>query len=188
MNKKYILIILTLVFITSAVFSFIMIGGNFVSYLSEMLGVGGKASSSDGNIEVTQSLGGAVLSSISSGGVYQLVGGGVSSVISQAATNLSNVKVYPNPYKPGSGSKYDNNPQEGEGIIFENLTSETKVRIFNIAGELVAEFLDTDGDGRHLWDTKDVRGNKVGSGVYIYVIVNIADNTQKAKGRVVIIR
>lgn len=186
MSKRCILIVT--IFLTSGVvFSFIMTGGNLISYLSEMVGLGGRVFSLDSSIEIVQSLGSSVLSSISSGGIYELVGGGATSVVNQAATNLSNVKVYPNPYKPGSAGKYDN-PQEGEGIIFENLTSDTKVRIFNIAGELVAEFLDIDGDGRHLWDTKDIRGNKVGSGVYIYVIVNINDNSQKAKGRVVIIR
>lgn len=186
MNKRCILII-TIFLTSSVVFSFTMTGGNLISYLSEMVGLGGRVFSLGGAVEITQSLGSSVLSSISSGGIYELVGGGATSVVNQAATNLSNVKVYPNPYKPGSGSKYDNS-QEGEGIIFENLTSDTKVRVFNIAGELVAEFEDRDGDGRYLWDTKDIRGNKVGSGVYIYVIVNINDNSQKAKGRVVIIR
>lgn len=188
MDKKYIIITTTIFILTNCIlFSFMTTGGNLVSYLSEITGLGGRFFSPDSSIEIVQSLGSSVLSSISSGGIYELSGGLALSVVSQASMDLSNVKVYPNPYKPGSSSKYDN-PQEGEGIIFENLTSDTKVKIFNIAGELVAEFEDKDGDGRHLWDTKDIRGNKIGSGVYIYVIVNINDNSQKTKGRVVIIR
>ncbi|MCX5782501.1 MAG: hypothetical protein NT145_07365, partial [Elusimicrobia bacterium] len=101
--------------------------------------------------------------------------------------NLESVNVYPNPYSPGSGTRFDNSSL-GEGIVFDKLTAKAKVRIFNVAGELVAELDETDGDGRYLWDIRNQSGNKVASGVYIYLVTNPDDNSQKAKGKFAIIK
>lgn len=185
MIKKFIFIVI-IAGLSGFAWSFFMVSDKFVVFFSEIISAGSNVFSADG-LEISQSFGSTNLGSRAAGGEYEVVGGGIAGGYSLAAEDLSNVKVYPNPYKPGSGSKYDN-PQEGEGIIFENLTQGTKVKIFNIAGELVAEFEDTDGDGRYLWNTRDLHGNKVASGVYIYHIKNLLNKAQSKKGRIVIIR
>ncbi|MFH1541234.1 MAG: gliding motility-associated C-terminal domain-containing protein [Elusimicrobiota bacterium] len=100
-------------------------------------------------------------------------------------TNLSNVKAYPNPYKPGSNGDFDNTSL-GEGMVFSNLTPEFNIKIFNIAGELVFEYEgESDVYGNYLWNTKNNQGAKLHSGLYIYFIKN---DTQQKKGKVSIIR
>jgi hypothetical protein len=192
MPKKRILIIGVVVFVMSGIaMGFIMTGGNFTSQLTEIVTFGSKIVSSDGNTSVTQSVGSINLGQEKiTGGSYEVISGGAGSgIVIQvgASSSLDNVKVYPNPYKPGTGSIYDNSSL-GEGIVFSNLTPNANIKIFNIAGELVAEFNETNGDGKYLWDTRNSKGEKVASGVYIYYIKNPADGKQKAKGRIVIIR
>ncbi|MEW6557536.1 MAG: carboxypeptidase regulatory-like domain-containing protein, partial [Elusimicrobiota bacterium] len=61
--------------------------------------------------------------------------------LSTTADNLENVKVYPNPYKPGAtgaDAKFSD-PQEGTGVVFDRLTAKANIKVYNIAGELVAE-------------------------------------------------
>ena len=192
MNKKSLLFIIVFFGICCGVgFSFLMAGGDFVALLTEIVNFGGSVVSSDGKISVVQSVGSNNFGVVRmTGGDYEVIGGGVGAaevIMPTASSNLNNVKVYPSPYKPGSGTIYDNTVF-GEGIVFSNLTAKAKIKIFNIAGELVAEFEETDGDGIYLWDTRNSNGEKVASGVYIYYITNPADKTQKAKGRLVIIR
>ena len=76
------------------------------------------------------------------------------------AGDLNSVKVYPNPYKSNSNNSYGDSIL-GEGIVFEGLTSNVNVKIFNIAGELVKKLNESDGDGVCLWDTKNSTGEKV---------------------------
>jgi|YNPMSStandDraft_1061717.scaffolds.fasta_scaffold01298_17 hypothetical protein len=192
MPKKRILIIGVIVFAISGIaMGFIMTGGNFTAQLTEIVTFGSKIVSSDGNTSVTQSVGSINLGQEKiTGGNYEVISGGAGSgIVIQvgASSSLDNVKVYPNPYKPGTGGIYDNSSL-GEGIVFSNLTPNANIKIFNIAGELVAEFNETDGDGKYLWDTRNSKGEKVASGVYIYYIKNPADGKQKTKGRIVIIR
>ena len=192
MPKKRILIIGMVVFAISGIaIGFIMTGGNFTSKLTEIVTFGSKIVSSDGNTSVTQSVGSINLgSSKIAGGDYEVISVGAGSGIVSSAgpsADLDNVKVYPNPYKPGSGTIYDN-PSFGEGIVFSGLTANAKIKIYNIAGELVTELDVTTNDGKYLWNTRNFNGQKVASGVYIYFITNPDDNKQKSKGRFAIIR
>jgi len=192
MPKKRILIIGMVVFAISGIaIGFIMTGGNFTSKLTEIVTFGSKIVSSDGNTSVTQSVGSINLgSSKIAGGDYEVISVGAGSGIVSSAgpsADLDNVKVYPNPYKPGSGTIYDN-PSFGEGIVFSGLTTNAKIKIYNIAGELVTELDVTTNDGKYLWNTRNFNGQKVASGVYIYFITNPDDNKQKSKGRFAIIR
>ena len=170
---------------------FLMSGGSFTSLLTEVVTFGSKVVSSDGNVSVVQSAGSINLgSSKIAGGDYEVISVGAGSGIvssSGPSADLDNVKVYPNPYKPGSGTIYDNSSL-GEGIVFSNLTANANIKIFNIAGELVAEFNETDSDGMYLWNTRNSNGEKIASGVYIYYVTNPNNNSQKAKGRIVIVR
>ncbi len=110
---------------------------------------------------------------------------------STAADDLLNVKVYPNPYKPGAtgeDAKFADT-SKGVGIVFDGLTKKASIKIYNIAGELVAELDETDGDGWYLWDTMNKGNEKVASGVYIYYITNPDNSSSKpAKGKFAIIR
>lgn len=106
---------------------------------------------------------------------------------SSVELSLASVVVYPNPYKPGTGGIYDNT-SSGEGVLFDKLTAEARIRVYNIAGELVADLRETDGDGRLLWNTRNDAGDAAASGVYVYIVTNPDDSAQKAKGKFAIIR
>ncbi len=188
MKQKIYLLVLLLFILPSIGLSFVMVGGDYTSMFTEIVSVGSIISG--GEISVIQSVGSINLSGNISGGDYEVVGvlGGGIILPAGASINLENVKVYPNPYKPNSGTIYDNNPIVGDGIIFSGLTQKAKVQIFNIAGELVTEFEEEDGDGIYVWDTRNKNGEKVASGVYIYFITNPDDKSKKKKGRIVIIR
>ncbi|MBN1822708.1 MAG: NHL repeat-containing protein [Endomicrobiales bacterium] len=100
---------------------------------------------------------------------------------------LENAYVYPNPYKPGSGTQFENSSL-GEGVVFAGLCSGAKIRIYTISGDFVKELVDEDGDGFCLWDTKNKNGQDAASGVYVYVITNTERTSDKTKGRFTIIK
>ena len=88
-------------------------------------------------------------------------------------TNLKNVSVYPNPFKPSKGHTQ---------ITFDGLMQNIKIKIYTIAGRLVDEF-ETNTDGTYNW----MPDQDLASGVYIYYIQS---NTSKNKttGKIGIIR
>ncbi|MCK4666173.1 T9SS type A sorting domain-containing protein, partial [Candidatus Dependentiae bacterium] len=92
------------------------------------------------------------------------------------ADTLDNMKVYPNPWKTGCGVEY---------ISFVELTENVKIRIFNISGELVIE-TDADNQPKWFWHLKNQDGNRIASGVYLYVITN--DQGEKKKGKIAVIK
>ena len=98
-------------------------------------------------------------------------------VFGVAAINLENAHVYPNSYKSSAGHT---------NIKFADLTSHTKVQIFNIIGELVYEDEKDTPFGELVWDVKNSIGEPIASGVYIYMITN--NNGQTKKGKLAIIR
>ncbi|MBI5744937.1 MAG: fibronectin type III domain-containing protein [Elusimicrobia bacterium] len=73
---------------------------------------------------------------------------------------LSNVKIYPNPYRPNSVS---------DVMHFTNMTPGAKVKIYTFLGELVRD-LKADGNGMAHWDGLNSDGRKAASGVYIAFI------------------
>ncbi len=93
----------------------------------------------------------------------------------ESVENMSSLDIYPNPFS------YDKHSQ---GVIIENLSDRTTVRILSIDGRLI-EQMDTAG-GRIIWDGKDGRGNKVASGVYL--VVALGENGDKAIGKLAIVR
>jgi hypothetical protein len=101
--------------------------------------------------------------------------------------DLDNVFVYPNPYRPGSGTIYDE-AAGGDGVVFDGLTSRAQLRIFTMAGELVREVDIENGNGSYFWDARNDKNEKVASGVYLYFIANPDNSGQKTKGRFSIIR
>ena len=91
------------------------------------------------------------------------------------AENLSQSKIYPIPWQPNSAGKFGsaNVAGCGAGLIFDNLTSEGKIRIYTITGDLVREISFTSTDnGCKSWDGKNSAVRNVASGLYIAVIKN----------------
>lgn len=88
-------------------------------------------------------------------------------------TNPDNILIYPVPYKPNSGGKYD-----ASGITFQNIGTNAKIKIFNVAGELVFE---TTQSTFFIWNAKNKYGNNIASGVYIYYITSGEGKTFKGK-------
>lgn len=104
-----------------------------------------------------------------------------------APGGLGGAKVYPNPYKPGSGGDFDSSSM-GDGVVFAGLgTSQSfKLTIVDLAGRLVYSKSGTaDASGKYLWDLKTASGGEAASGVYIYMIKS---SGELRKGKLSIIR
>lgn len=87
-------------------------------------------------------------------------------VFAPMAATLSAVRAYPNPWKPGSGGRFD-----AAGVTFDNLTSDARIRIYTIAGELVRELRVTPADsGVKVWDGRNSSGSRAASGIYLVLI------------------
>ncbi len=103
--------------------------------------------------------------------------------IANAAQHLSDsLVVYPNPFKSDRHTHItfgkSNEPEKA-------LTSQANIKIYSLAGELIREIEETDGDGQAVWDVTNNHQRKVGSGVYIYFITN--NQGGSCKGKVVVI-
>ncbi|OIO76228.1 MAG: hypothetical protein AUJ85_01015 [Elusimicrobia bacterium CG1_02_37_114] len=102
-------------------------------------------------------------------------------IMQSSPVSVLNVKVYPNPLKSGTGTKFDR-----AKVAFEGLTKQYSLKIFNVSGELVFEHEETDSSGMYGWDIVNSQGTKVASGVYIYLITN--DRGEKKTGKLAIIK
>jgi hypothetical protein len=131
------------------------------------------------NSSVVNTAANTVSASISHFSFYAL--GSVVSVAGQ----ISGVYAYPNPYKPGSSGSFGQSAY-GEGVVFESLPARSKIKIFNLAGGLVRELSDDDGDGRCLWDARNRDGARAASGSYLYLVTSPSGG--KHKGRIAIIK
>ncbi|OGS21981.1 MAG: hypothetical protein A2252_00365 [Elusimicrobia bacterium RIFOXYA2_FULL_39_19] len=110
--------------------------------------------------------------------VYRIMG----AVLSK--DNLKEVRVYPNPFKPN-----DNKLENGDwntGIVFDNLTNNSTIKIYTLTGELVNTLEETNNDGKYIWDVKNKEKEKVSSGTYIYIVTNTAGD--KMTGKMAIVR
>jgi hypothetical protein len=96
-----------------------------------------------------------------------------------AATDLARTIVYPNPYKETNGVT---------GMTFDRLTAHAGIKIFTITGEFVVELVESDGDGKYVWDTTNSSGGKVASGVYLYRITNLDNPGQTVNGKFAVVR
>ena len=103
-------------------------------------------------------------------------------VLPAPALNLSETYVYPNPFKPGSGSVFD-----APKIVFKKLTDRATIKVYSYAGQLVATLHKTDTSVDYYeWDAKNETGEYVASGVYVYLITNTSG--EKISGKFGIIR
>lgn len=88
--------------------------------------------------------------------------------LTKPADDLSNVFVYPNPFKT---------QRHGEDLTIAGLPSKATIRIFTPAGRLVRVLsVENDRDGGRDWDLRDRRGERVPSGVYL-IRVNAPDHS-----------
>jgi hypothetical protein len=98
------------------------------------------------------------------------------SVITNAATELSAVRVYPSPWRSDVHS--------GHPITFSELTANATVKIFTVSGRWVKSVSSTGNQAT--WDLKNDSGDTVASGLYIYLITDSQGN--KARGKFSVIR
>ena len=91
------------------------------------------------------------------------------------ATALTDVKVYPNPFKPDMVI---------DVITFANLTENAKIQIYTISGTIIFE---AEADSiEYQWNIKNKDDNDIVSGVYIYYISD--DKGNKKIGKIAVIR
>jgi len=106
---------------------------------------------------------------------------------SNAASNLENIYVVPNPYI--ASSIFDQSASGvlgGRKVVFRNLPSNSTIRIFTITGELVRLLEHQNSGGDESWDLLNEDGLEVASGTYIFHVE--AAGLGNTIGRVAIIK
>ena len=107
-------------------------------------------------------------------------------------TDLSVVKVVPNPYLVRAGWDIDNDYQR---VQFINLPTECTIKVYTIAGDLVKTIshaepyqpgFDSHTRGTAFWNLQTENNQKVATGVYVFCVVS--PYGEKAVGRFAIIR
>jgi hypothetical protein len=93
-----------------------------------------------------------------------------------STTSVFSPRAYPNPWRADRGYA----PQ----ITFDQLTGNSTIKIFTVSGHLVRTL--TTGNPSTTWDLTNDSGDRVASGIYIYLVTN--DQGQSARGKVVVIR
>jgi hypothetical protein len=91
-------------------------------------------------------------------------------------TPLNSVRAYPNPWR--------SDRHQGILVTFDNLTSNSTVKLYTLSGHWIRT-LDASA-GSAGWDLKSDSGDKVASGIYLYVITN--NQGQKTRGKLVVIK
>jgi len=105
-----------------------------------------------------------LFSSTATGNVEINNGAGSEIVLTVNADNLNDVYVYPNPVKLNSTFETK--------VTFANVTQNAEVQVFSIAGKKIIVLKSSDNNGGIIWNLRNLNGNIVESGVYIYRIVS----------------
>ncbi len=113
-----------------------------------------------------------LISSSETGSLQINSGAGSYIVLTDFADNLSEIYVYPNPFKINGDEKK---------ITFANLPKKAKIVIFKLTGEKVNELEENNGDGGTEFNLKDLHGNEISSGVYIYRIVRLDNSNNEVE-------
>lgn len=93
------------------------------------------------------------------------------SVFAAPASGLSAIKIYPVPWQPGAGGRFD-----AAGVTFSNLPATARIKIYTITGELVRLMEVTSSDGGvKVWDGRNSEGHKAASGIYLAFIKSGSD-------------
>jgi hypothetical protein len=96
--------------------------------------------------------------------------------ITLVAAGLSGVKVYPNPWRADKHAT--------KNVTFANLPGNCSVKIFTASGHLVKDL--DQASGTKTWDLTSDSGDKVASGMYVYLIKDGEGN--KVRGKIGVIR
>jgi hypothetical protein len=131
--------------------------------------------------------GSGVAGGMSQFSVYALMG--------SAATDTSDVFVFPNPWRPhgpnagtGPGQTGSDSGGPGSGITFSNIPSECTIKIYTLSGELVRQIHHSDlvgPPGQENWDGNTSGGTHAASGVYLW---RVESSTDGKNGKLMIIR
>ncbi len=105
------------------------------------------------------------------GGQFQTA----SASITLVTADLSNINVAPNPWR--------SDKHTGKPITFTQLTANTTIKIFTTSGHKVRQL---SGGPSVTWDLTNESGDKVGSGIYIYLLTDPQGN--KVKGKLAVIK
>jgi len=87
------------------------------------------------------------------------------------------VRVYPNPWRSDKHAGH-------ASITFDGLVANTTIKLFTASGHKVKEL--TTSESKIDWDLKNDSGDKVASGIYLYVVTD--DQGDKVKGKVAVIK
>ncbi|MFI5347534.1 MAG: LamG-like jellyroll fold domain-containing protein [Elusimicrobiota bacterium] len=88
-------------------------------------------------------------------------------------SGLGGVTIYPVPWKPGSGGRFD-----GLGVTFARLPISGRIRILTLSGQKVRDFSYSGaGAGSAVWDGTNDNGLRAASGVYMARITSDADGS-----------
>jgi len=108
----------------------------------------------------------------------------VFSLIGAANGEVASAYAFPVPYCPNDDDV--NNGTSAGGITFKDLASECAINIYTVTGELVNSIDVVPGDMNiKNWDVKNIQGQDVFSGVYVYCIES---GISVKKGKLVVIR
>jgi len=127
--------------------------------------------------------GAGVAGSVTQFSVYALMG--------SAATDASNVYVFPLPWRPHGPDAGSGPGQTGTvsgGITFSNLPSECSIKIYTVSGGFVRELHHSDlagPVGQEKWDGSTSSGDHAASGVYLWRVESSADSKN---GKLMVIR
>ena len=127
----------------------------------------------------TDKMGNCVLSGYFDGAC----GGSQTSALQGAAIAgpVSNVYVFPNPWRPHGPRAGNGSGQTGTdagGITFANLPPECRIRIYTMSGRLVRDLRHSDAGaapGLETWDGTTAAGGHAASGVYLYRAESASD-------------
>ncbi len=87
--------------------------------------------------------------------------------------NLENLIVYPNPFELARGHT---------GIVFAKLTPDARIRIFNLAGELIGDSGELRAEETWVWDARD----ELARNVYVYLVTN--SQGEKKIGKIAVVK
>ena len=117
----------------------------------------------------------SVRSSLETGNIKINSGAGSYIVLTGFTQDLSDVYVYPNPVKIGNGESK---------LTFANLPQYAKITIWNLDGIKVGEIDESDGNGGADYNLKNLSGEFLGSGIYIYRVVMLDESKNEGKEKI----
>ena len=107
--------------------------------------------------------------------------GGVSApaqgYVTLVSADFSGLRVFPNPWR--------SDRHAAQSVTFDGLPLGSSVKLFTVSGRLVKTL--TPAITSATWDLANDKGDKVASGIYVYLIT-VGNSGDKARGKVVVIK